>query len=566
VLVLGIHDGHNSSCALLWDGEIVAAVEEERLRRVKNWDARRQLREGPDRSLSSVLSTAGVHPQDVDQVAVAFSSPSEDRARLARLGHGRALDAAAFGPLAASKVWRMRKVKRVLAAAGVTAPLTQVHHHEAHGASAFLTSGFDRALALTLDGKGDLLSGCVYRVDRRGMTGLREIDQLDSLAILYSAVTRFLGYRTDEDEGKVTALSAAGRADARIDEALRRLFHHDGGEWRGVALRGHANPLQYVKQATGALVGDLEREIAGLGDVPPADLALGVQLLLERASEGLLLDVIGDDGPIDLCLAGGVFANVRLNKRLAELGAVRRTHVHPAMGDSGLAAGAAAAVTCRLGGELPSRAVTHVYQGPGFGDGDAVAALEAASMAFDRPDDPAAAVAGLLARGRTVAVCRGRMEFGPRALGHRSILHAPDDVAVGESLNRQLGRDPVMPFAPAILAEDVDRCLVARVTSDADAPFMTTSYDGTGWMREQCRGVVHVDGTVRPQVVTAEGNPFLHQLLVAYRERTGLPCLLNTSLNTHREPIACTPADAVGVYQRAGLDHLLVGDLLVGRA
>jgi len=564
MLVLGIHDGHNSSCALLRDGELVAVVEEERLRRVKNWDGRRHFREGPRRSLDAVFAAANAAPGDVDVVAIAFGSPRSDLATLRRLGAADASGLAALGPLAASKAWRMAKLRRLLSSRGVVQEVEQVPHHLAHAASAFLTSGFDRAVALTLDGKGDLLSGSLHAVDRTGLSRLREIDQLDSLAILYSAVTRLLGYRTDEDEGKVTALAAEGVVDPRIDEALGRLLRFECGDLRGVGLRSHVNPLRFVKQATGALVGDLRRELSGLGRVPPADLALGAQRLLEGATVALLSDVLEDASPVDVCMAGGVFANVRLNKRLAELPAVRRTHVHPAMGDSGLAAGAAAVATCQRTGVFPSQRASGVFLGPGFAAAAAVAAVEEAGLSAQRLADPASAVSQLLAQGRTVAVCRGRMEYGPRALGRRSILAAPDDASIRKWLNRKLGRDPVMPFAPAILAEQADRCLAPRPSSAADAPFMTTSYDCTPWMRERCPGTVHVDGTARPQVVAAQANSFLHSVLTSFNEATGLPCLLNTSLNTHREPIACSPEDAVGVFLRAELDHLLVGDLLVG--
>ncbi len=562
MLVLGIHDGHNSSCALLCDGELVAAVEEERLRRVKNWDARRHPGRGPSRSMRAVLATAGVGPGDVDVVAVPFSSPGEDLATLRRLGHAGVFGSTAFAPLAASKAWRMAEVVGMLRDEGVTAPVAQVDHHRAHVASAFLTSGFDRALALTLDGKGDLLSGSVYAVDRAGMQRLREIDQLDSIAILYSAVTRALGFRADEDEGKVTALAAEGVADELVDAMLGRLFRVEGADLRGVGLRRHRNPLRYIKQATGALVTDLRRQTGG--EVPRADLALGVQRLLERGCEAVLLDQVREAGPVDLCVAGGVFANVRLNRRLATLPQVSRMHVHPAMGDSGLAAGAAAAVYGERTGELPSRAVAHVFLGPDLADGQAESALRDAGMDWDRPDDPAAAVAEVLAAGHPVAVCRGRLEYGPRALGHRSILHAPDDPTAREWLNRALGRDGVMPFAPMVLAEEVDRCLEPQPASAPDAPFMTTSYAATPWMAEHCPGVVHTDGTVRPQVVSRHASPFLHRLLTRYHELTGLPCLLDTSLNSHREPIACTARDAVRVVRRAGLDHLLAGDLLTG--
>jgi len=210
-----------------------------------------------------------------------------------------------------------------------------------------------------------------------------------------------------------------------------------------------------------------------------------------------------------------------------------------------------------------SWALEDVFLGPDVADGDAIAALRGADLPVRRLQGPDA-VAALLEAGRSVAVCRGPLEHGPRALGGRSILLRPDDRTAREWLNRALGRDEVMPFAPAIAASGASRCLVDVEAGAVNGRFMTTSFVATAWMREHCGAVVHDDGTARAQIVDPETNPWFAEVLAAFEARTGLPCLLNTSFNRHGEAIVATAEDAVAAWSGAGLDALVVGGFLVG--
>ena len=565
MVILGIHDGHDAGCALLRDGVAVAAAGEERYQRTKNFDTRARPWAFPRRSAGSVMELGEVAPEQIDGVAVPFSSPAEDLARFERMaaaGDGRE---DAFRWFATFKRYRLAKMRLGLARLGIRAPLVHVHHHRAHLLSAHSTAGFDSGLVMSLDGKGDLLAGMVAEAGPR--LGIeREIHLLDSPGIFYSAVTRMLGFRTDEDEGKTTALAARGERDAGLDGLFTRCFSLSNGQLRFHTLRSLITRWSYIKLPTRAVTAALSEAIEGAGGATRVDIAAAAQRWLESVVVGMIEDAIGDRGPVDLAVAGGVFANVLLNRTLAGHPGVRRLFVHPAMGDAGLALGACVHAHKQLTGELPSVPLRDAFLGPGIDTEAVCTLLRRRGIPFRRPERLASEVAALLAAGRLVGVCRGRMEYGPRALGHRSILCHPGERELTGRLGSLLRRSPVMPFGPAISAEHFDRCVQVEPGAIRNAGFMTLAAPATPWMREHCPAAVHVDGTTRPQRVTAETTPFFHAVLAAFHQRTGLPALINTSLNRHREPIVCTAADALATATAVGLDALVLGDVLVDGA
>ena len=267
-----------------------------------------------------------------------------------------------------------------------------------------------------------------------------------------------------------------------------------------------------------------------------------------------------------VALAGGVFANVRLNQAIAELDEIDDVWVFPAMGDEGLGLGAALVATARRAPLAPFR-LDSAYLGDEYGEAEMRRALEAEGLPAEPLPDPALAarVAGLLAAGRVVAVCRGRMEFGPRALGHRTILYQTGDPTVNDWLNKRLRRTEFMPFAPVTLAEHADRCYVGLDACRYTAEFMTITCGCTPCMREMSPAVVHLDGTARPQIIRRETEPFYYDVVAEYHRRTGIPSLINTSFNMHEEPIVCTPGDAVRAFLQGHLDALALGPFLVER-
>jgi carbamoyltransferase len=301
-------------------------------------------------------------------------------------------------------------------------------------------------------------------------------------------------------------------------------------------------------------------------DFDRADLAASVQLVLEEIALAFVGYWLERSGLRNVVAAGGVFANVKLNQRIHELPAVDHFYVHPGMDDGGLALGGPLALELEARqGSAPELVSTlpDVYLGPAYSDQEIARSLDGSDLEVSRPPNIHDAIARLLAEGHVVARFAGRMEYGPRALGHRSILYRPDDPSVNDWLNERLSRTEFMPFAPATLSDHAARCYQHLSGAEDSARFMTVTFGCTPEMRAASPGVVHVDGTARPQIVDAATAPDLHRILEAYLRRTGNPSLVNTSFNIHEEPIVCTPADALRAFQQGHLDYLAMGDLLI---
>ncbi len=579
-MILGIYHpaegvGHDTAVALVDEtGRILAAHSEERFSRVKM--------DGgfPFRAVEALRRVVPFAPSDIEAVAVTFMSPGT-RARegghlLASalrdpglaLGHARSRLAGDPFQRGMEAIGAYRyvgehaaRVRAVWATDGSPAlsgwpefirhiglaerPLRQVDHHVAHAAGAYFTSGWDEALVVTLDGIGGLKSGltAVGRGGRLRVTGRTFAPH--STGRFWETVTAICGFHHMKHGGKITGLAAHGDPTARCYPVMAAAL--------ALGPRSIRTALDPVAMAR------------GLDGVPVPDIAATAQRRLEEVVTAFVRRAIAQSGVPRVAVAGGVFANVRLNQRIAELPECAELYVFPAMGDEGLGAGAALSVAARAR-RLEPAALAHVFLGPDYGDAEAEAALVAGGLPYRKLPEPelAAEVAGLLAGGRVVAVFRGRMEFGPRALGHRSVLSSAGDAAVNDWLNRRLRRTEFMPFAPVTLAEDAERCYRGVDRLRRCAPFMTATAECTDWMKRVSPAVVHVDGTARPQLVSPRDEPFVAEVLRRYRERTGVPSLINTSFNMHEEPIVESPRDAVRAFAEAGLEALAMGPFLVG--
>jgi carbamoyltransferase len=267
-------------------------------------------------------------------------------------------------------------------------------------------------------------------------------------------------------------------------------------------------------------------------------------------------------------LAGGVFANVRINQELHKIEGVEEVFIHPGMSDEGLAVGAAMTVWAALAHEqgmtaTPTTPLKDVYLGYEFSEREIEEALKKAGHSYQYHNNVEQEIAALLAAGHVVARFNGRLEYGPRALGNRSILYQPTDPTVNDWLNKDLVRTEFMPFAPSTMAEHAEQCFVDINGAKNAARFMTITFDCTDWMKKHCGGVVHKDGTARPQLVREEDNPSYYRILEGFYELTGLPSVINTSFNMHEEPIVCTPADAIRAFEQGHLDYLAMGNFLL---
>ena len=529
-MILGIHDGHDAGAVLI-EGERIFAVNEERLNRIKKY------RGFPEMSVAKVLEMADVSPEEVDVIAVAGIFRKQKR--LLELEENLRKT---FGPDFKRKV-------------------LFVEHHLAHSASAYYTSGWREAVALSIDAAGDGLSSSVY-IGREGeMIRIAQSTYIDSLGDFYSSVTELLGFKPMRHEGKVMSLAAYGRPAydlSNIIELNGLSFDNHLGVVGVEATRKLAGlfgyPLRHsrgiaLQMKRGNLEGELQKKAI--------EIAASAQAHLEKLIEELGLKLGGYDLP--LAYAGGVAQNVKANAVLRQVVGDDNLWVFPAMDDGGLAFGAAIFVKAqfeRLEGKWRPFKLEHVYLGPSYRKEEVEEFLKGEGVEFEEVDDVPGLVADTLVEGRLVGFFQGAMEFGPRALGNRSILADPRDESVKKRLNVALQRDVFQPFAPSILWERAEEYL-----EDLDGTpneFMTMSYTASKEFRKGAPAVVHVDGTTRPQAVRREINPSYHDVIKAFERRTGLGAVLNTSFNMHGEPIVCSPADALKTFRNAGLDVLVV--------
>lgn len=556
MIVLGLADNHDAGVALAQDGRLIFAAGEERFNREKQTHA------FPLESLGSALSCTGIDPGQVDRVVVAGRyTPALALRGLRGLHRRMKRDLSQFDyrlnlymlyqsglrrlPLAedleaAGANWVLG---RALARAGVRAPVSLMDHHLAHASGAWFTNPWPEALVITADAMGDGTSLLVARGERGRVRELYRQSASAGISTYYSRITEYLGFRPNRHEGKVTGLAAHGDPEL-LAPVMRRLLRFQGP--------GFAQLPLHLPQNRGRGL------FASLAGHRREDVAAACQRNLEHQVAELVRYWVRHTGLRRLVLAGGIFSNVRLNQALSQLDEVEAVYVFAHMGDGGLPAGAALSLEGEPGQPLP-----HLYLGPSFTRRQCAEACDAAGLPYRRVKDPVATCAEALAAGQTVARFCGPMEYGPRALGHRSILHRPDDPEVNDWLNRALGRDEFMPLAPVVSAQEAPRWFHGLDKVRDAARFMTVSLPVTEELRRTCPGVVHVDGTARPQVVTRQASPGLHQVLEHFQRRTGLPCLINTSFNMHGEPIVCTPRDAVRSFCAAGLDRMLLEDLLV---
>jgi carbamoyltransferase len=424
---------------------------------------------------------------------------------------------------------------------GLLAKLKRSEHHLSHAANAYLASGFDRALIVTIDGYGSGLAGSVSIGEGGRIRRLKNLKFPHSLGSFYEMVTSSLGFHPDRHAGKIVGLAAYGDPHVLSDALLARVVRTPGDFRLIENLNVH-----------------FSRHLAAR--FPMIDVAAAYQRVLEIVATDLVRHWARETGSRNVVLSGGVTANVKLNQRIHELDEVENTFVYPNMGDGGCGTGLALMLSWP-GGIRPS--IEDVYWGPSYSAAEIQAELERNGLAFDRPADLVGEVARRIHAGEVIGRFDGRMEYGPRALGNRSILYHAREPEVNQWLNKRLGRTEFMPFAPVTLWEARERCYVNLAGAEHAAEFMTITFDCTPWMRQNCPAAVHVDGTARPQLVRREVNPGYWEVLKAYESIAGIPCLINTSFNMHEEPIVCSPNDAVRAFLLGNIDGLAIGPFFV---
>ncbi|WP_166268467.1 carbamoyltransferase family protein [Marinobacter caseinilyticus] len=420
-------------------------------------------------------------------------------------------------------------------------PVKRMEHHLTHAANSYLCSGYDRALCITLDGYGSGLAGSISEARDGKIQRLHGISFPSSLGTLYEHVTSSLGFKPSRHEGKIVGLASYGDPSV-LGEILLSRIQQTPGDFK-------------VYEANNVF---FSRYLAS--KFPKIDVAAAYQYVLEVVACNCVRYWVEKTGIDTLVLSGGVTANVKLNQRIFEIEGVNHIFVYPNMGDGGCGTGAALYQSWP-GGVKPS--ITNAYLGPEYSEAEIERALTTEGLEFSKPSNLAAEVAGLIHSGQVVARFDGRMEYGPRALGNRSILYHAREPEVNQWLNKRLGRTEFMPFAPVTLYEAREKCYHNIKGAEHTAEFMTITFDCTEFMRDSCPAAVHVDGTARPQLVRREVNSGYYDILKEYEKLSGIPSLINTSFNMHEEPIVATPEDAIRAFVQGALDYLAIGPFLV---
>ncbi|MFO1338483.1 MAG: carbamoyltransferase C-terminal domain-containing protein [Burkholderiaceae bacterium] len=597
LLTLGINACfHDSAAALVCDGEVVAAAEEERFTRIKHgkrpvpftaWEL-------PFHAIDDCLRQAGVTLAEVAHVGYSFDPQLFIGARAPDGRLQLPLQPSDFGPGPWESPWDPLFAAYVLNAPrqlrdGVPHHLRKrlaqdrraptpyrwhfVPHHLCHQASAFLAAPFDRCAVMTLDGRGEQASTCYGRYRDGRYEPLGEVHVPHSLGLVYERITQHLGFLHSSDEYKVMAMAALGTP--RYAPLLREhlVVLGDG------QFRWHDLPLG---QAFGP-----PRVPGAPMTAAHLDLAASVQQALEETVLQLAAWLRERSGESQLAMAGGVALNCVMNSRLRDAGMFSRIWVQPAAGDAGTALGAAlwvdsrerlrqavpppsAAPAATAGDPAPEVPLAprrwhmgHAYLGPAYADDDIEALLRWAGLRYRRVDDVAAQTAALLAANKVIGWFQGRMEFGPRALGARSLLASPVDAAMQARLNELKDREDFRPVAPAVNAEDLATWFEPAEANDGESPFMLFVYRVKPGMAGRIPSALHSDGTARVQTVHRDTNPLFHALLQSVGRLTGVPVLVNTSFNVRGEPIVATPKAAIEAFFSTPLDALVIGPFIL---
>lgn len=584
MIIIGISLTHDGTLTVLKDGVNIFSIGEERLNRTKSYIG------FPFKSLRYVIDKKIVEPNDIDIVAISSGTFKKEWARSYAfeltedkkyydIQNDKApsdffLNDDAWQKVdsdEACKTYVEKKIREILAQSNITAPIALLDHHQSHAASAYFGSGKKEALIITLDGEGDLSSGTISVGKNGDIQVLHRMPVTSSIGYLYSEVTRKCGFKMSRHEGKITGLAAYGDYKKTQSYFDRIVSVVDGSiVFNNREGHGFTPSMWYRLRAKLGLrpfANNFWRaNIEDAGPLSKEDLSAAVQHVLEEKVAELVSYWVDKTGIRDVVTAGGVFANVKLNQKIAELPNVDSFFVFPDMGDGGNAYGATMlAYQKHVSTPAVYERIRDAYLGPSFTNDEVEAELKKhTDISYEKVSDITKDTAKLIADKKIVGWFQGRMEYGPRALGNRSVVAHPTDASINKWLNDRMKRTEFMPFAPSCLIESADEIFeIKKQSMKSPAEFMTITFAMKEQWAKKASAVAHIDGTARPQLVRKDTNPRFHALISHYKDITGLPLVINTSFNVHEEPIVCSPADAIASLKNGMIDVLAIEDFIV---
>jgi len=557
MIILGISFLSDASACLMIDGKIISAISEERINRKKLWNGI------PNRSIEKVLKMGGISMGDIDYIATHGThliEPDSEafQKKINKISSSNLSDELKKTQLLALDE-RYKKEMKIISERtpdylkeiqNLGKKLCIYEHHQAHAATAFFGSGWEQSYLLTADGWGEDGSGSFWNAQKSGIKKISYTPTIDSLGYFYGSITKSLGFQPHRHEGKVLGL-AAYDVKQKSYKTIKKMISYDsknhsfsGDMHNGIYKPSYDNP---------------ELDIA-ISKYSREDVASSAQKRLEEVISDFLSGI--DDSNIRISLAGGIFANVKVNQRIKDHPSVSDVYVFPNMGDGGLSIGAAWLAYSELTGKKPD-ALDSAFIGNSVSDDKILSELKKTSLHYEKKPSINNEIAILLSQGEVVARVFGSMEFGPRALGNRSILYQATDNSVNNWLNQYLNRSEFMPFAPMTLIDDVDKYYENIDGGELAAKYMTMTFDCTQRMVDEAPATVHVDRTARPQFISKEDYPEMYEILTEYKKITGLSNIINTSFNMHEEPIVCSELDAINSFIKSGIKWMALGNYLV---
>jgi len=574
--VLGINISHDSSISLIKNGQHIFSIAEERLNRVKVYTG------FPFKSVRYIIKKNIVKSEEITDIAISSSYFSkrwaftyafeltEDRLYYDVLNEKKPKnfyindsDYLSIKDGKTCKEYVENRLYKIFSDLNINAKIHFVDHHFCHANSAYYASGFENTIAITMDGVGDRLSSSVNICKNGVVKRISCTSGKQSVGLLYSAVTKICGYKVARHEGKITGLAAHGNyslTEKCFDSLLKishgKILHND-------KLLNKLKRI-YISLISKKKLDRSESLLRICGDLSNEDLAASIQHLLEKKITENISYWINKTGIKNVVLGGGVFANVKINQYISEIHNLENLFIFPNMGDGGNAYGAAAFVYFSKYKYTPVK-TENVYLGPEFSNHYVEKMLNAHKdkVNFHLSKDVCKDTAKLLSENKIIGWFQGKMEYGPRALGNRSIIASPVDSSINKWLNERMQRTEFMPFAPSCLYEYADELFqIPSENFKYPAEFMTITFNMKEEWTKKAPAVSHIDKTARPQLVTKKANPKYHNLLKHYYDLTGLPLFINTSFNVHEEPIVCTPEEGLKSLLTGVIDYFCVGDYI----
>jgi carbamoyltransferase len=557
--ILGINYLSESSVALIVNGKVKYAISQERLNRIKNWYG------NPLKAVEFVLKETNNKIKDINIFSTHGSSALDKNLPAFQNFLEK------INEIKSSKLKKNIKKKQIinlkkrflhekkvkLRTLRVLKNLKKKYknleifdHHDSHAASAYFYSGWESCHVLTIDGWGDHVSSKFYKANKGNLKNLSTSSSINSLGYFYGSITKLLGFKPHRHEGKILGLAAYGNY-KKPYKYISKMISYDK---KNKTFKGNYERGLYIANFENQNISFLKKKFK------PEDIAAATQKRIEE----VIVDFIKDNikRKTNLALAGGVFSNVKINQKISELKSVKQIFVYPNMGDGGLAVGAAILSHNKYNKFIPRNTDT-MYLGPKYSNSQILKEINKKRLKYFEAKKPEKFLAKKLNEGFVVACFQGRMEFGPRSLGNRSILVRTGDKSVNDWLNKKLKRTEFMPFAPITLDVCAHKMYKQLSNKKLATKFMTTTVNCTKDNIKISPATVHIDKTARPQIITKKDNLKIYKILMEYYKISKNPNLINTSFNVHEEPIVCNPEDAMRAFIESKLDYLYIGDYII---